>query len=306
MSLTFRTLLLLSTIARVFGQEAAAAVQDAVVDAEEDGVARDEHEEGDSEQKAHEVLTDNHLHQVHAEWDANGDAKVSFHELMNFTEAHHSHVLMSEVSMEDVLEEKDTNKDGRVSLEEHLNDTVYSERWEDAEKEKKMRIDDETALFKAADANNDGLLDKHELGAVVFPETHEGATNALMDQTMRDADENGDGKITIEEFKNSDMIEADTDMADEVKETDQVDEEDALFKRLDKNGDGFLEKEELRPLKTGRIERENMVNELVGALDKDGDSHVDSAELVQGKKSVYDSDLQDYLLAWARRRQVVR
>merc|ERR1719215_1661669 len=122
--------------------------------------------------------------------------------------------------MENLLARKDTSKDGFVSLEEHLNDTVYSIRWEDAEKEKKLRIDDETALFKAADANKDGLLDKHELVAVVFPETHEGATNAVMDQTMRNADENGDGKITMEEFKNSEVFEADKDkmiknMADE-------------------------------------------------------------------------------------------
>ena len=49
-----------------------------------------------------------------------------------------------------------------------------------------------------------------------------------------------------------------------------------------------------------------IVNELVDSIDENGDANIDPAELVGKKGVVYDSQLHDYLLAWAKRRQIRR
>merc|ERR1719201_903635 len=78
-----------------------------------------------------------------------------------------------------------------------------------------------------------------------------------------------------------------------------------LFKRLDTNGDGFLSSEELRPLENGQIRRQNMVHSIVKELDKDGNQSIEADELIKGKDMIADSELQSYLIAWAKHRQVI-
>jgi len=235
-------------------------------------------------------FTDENLIQAHAEMDANSNKEVSREELLDFTEAHHKSVSLVELDVTFVMERADADKNGFVNLEEHLKDTIPVDV-DDLEK-RKQRIEDETALFNAADANNDGQLNKDELGALLVPETNAGLINITMQQAFRDADTDGNGKLTEKEF------------LDSMWESWHGKSIEQQFKRLDVNSDGTISQEELRPLMSGRIDREDMVDELVGSLDKDGDAHIDASELVLGKSAVRDSDFQSYLVAWARRRQV--
>jgi len=253
-------------------------------------------------------ITDEHLVNAHADMDANSNKEVSSEELLNFTETHHKEVAMGKLNMSEVMGEMDTNGNGEVSLDEHLADVVpaevsLGEHLAESEKDRKQKIEDATELFKAADANSDGHLDKDELSILKAPEAFYGDGHYLMESTalitvrmqhvFRDADTDGDGHVSFGEFQQSDLSWG-----------EYWRDEDKLFNRVDVNGDGTISQEELRPLVNGIIEREGMVDNMVTKLDKNSNSHIDSRELVQGKTAVQDSDLQDYLVAWAKRRQL--
>lgn len=57
------------------------------------------------------------------------------------------------------------------------------------------------AKFKAADENEDNVLDKHEYAAFIHPYDYPRMTDVEADRVLADYDLNGDGKITWEEFQ---------------------------------------------------------------------------------------------------------
>lgn len=238
------------------------------------------------------VITDDQLRNWHDHVDHSDDNKVSTEELLHFTEQHHRNVSLTQrvSAIENQMALKDESSDGFVSLDEHLKATVSGMR-ETAEK----TIVDETAMFKAADANGDGKLDASEMHALVAPETHEGVMDLVLSHSLRDADSDNSGKVNLEEFRNSGLAhkglrpQHETDDDDEAIADDHtLDELDRsthqIFTRLDTNGDEHLDKNELRDLMSGKIQRENMIHHVVSTLDSDNDKHVDVDELIKGKK----------------------
>jgi len=238
-------------------------------------------------------LTNDDLSQAHAEMDDNGDKKLSTMEIGQFVEKHHKDVATLRAGTDD-MERKDTSQDGFVNLEEHLEDTVPL--YEDGGADDGEVQAHETAMFRAADVNGDGLLNQSELVALKFPETRDDVMNVVLQKVIGDADLVGDGKVYLDEFNLAPWHEDATKRASNAE---------TLFKRLDSNGDGFLEQEELRNLMSGRIAREDMVKELVSSLDTNNNGHLESAELVDGRNVVSQSQVQDYLMAWAKRRHTL-
>jgi len=345
-SVVFRVLLLLSILAPTHCED-----EEDGATAEEDGKAetdRIEETDHDSESEEHTKLTDNDLHEVHKELDANGDKKASKQELMNFAEKHQQDVSLAETDPDEIMAEKDTSKDGKLSLEEHLEDAVTgiddavqmhrdydatkntidvgettteeyekakkyaeqkaigettTEEYEKAKKYVEQRKQEETEKFKAADLDHDGLLNKSELTGYLSPETHDPVMRVITAHAMRDADTDGNGELTVEEFTRSDMV---VHPADTTQDATNDLHRAALFKRLDTNSDGHIDVGELHPLKSGKIYREDMVNDFVTSLDKDADAHIDPSELVNGRSVIHDSDLQDYFTAWAMKRTALR
>merc|ERR1719359_2557471 len=84
-----------------------------------------------------------------------------------------------------VIDEMDGDKDGKLNLAELLKDM---EQWgEEGEEDKAQgakRKVLETAKFKAADQNNDGVLDTEELPALFYPETHDGVLEMTASATL--------------------------------------------------------------------------------------------------------------------------
>lgn len=260
-------------------------------------VARCQEEpEYDDQDMDEDSLTADQLRRMHAKFDSNGDGKVSIDEVMDF-----SHNVGKEIARKDIgsiLEEIDTNKDGTLSLEEHLND-IHNQADGGDEIEMKELADRKTIeerKFRAADSNGDGHLDKSELPALFYPETHEGVLGVTVEETMRQKDRNGDGKLTPKEFWESDLVEGD--------DGDLSEEEKADFSKLDTNGDGSVDKDELRSWESGRFHTEDAMQKLFEVADKDGDLHITADELAEAKDSIAASDAQYHLIEWAEHHEL--
>mmetsp|Transcript_89616 Transcript_89616/g.141464 ORF Transcript_89616/g.141464 Transcript_89616/m.141464 type:complete len:337 (+) Transcript_89616:69-1079(+) len=294
-------------------------------DVEEDGKKDDD-----------DKLTEEQLRQAHATIDENGDKEASKEELLSFVEKHETEAALAEIDVDEELKRKDTSSDGKITLEEHLSDTLKGYELavkdnknvdpkiaEEAQKSLDTARQDEIELFNAADANNDGVLDKSELPALMSPGTNGKVLDVVVKTSIRDADTDKNGKLSLEEFRESGLGDSDSD-EDEAEATTKGDNADAkdgkedkeeeeeedkdvkqLFSRLDTDKDGYIDSQELRVLESGRIHQEDIVNNFVRDMDKDGDKHIDSDEMVTMRGAVQDSDLQEYLIAWARKRPVV-
>ncbi len=81
------------------------------------------------------------------------------------------------------------------------------------------------------------------------------------------ADTNGDGVITRKEFLAARA---------------------SAFVRLDRNGDGYIDKDDLPSRLVGRGNAQQRLTQLVTQLDKDGDGRVSKAEFVEGPTPLFD------------------
>lgn len=280
MALAFRALLVFGILALIHCQEGGA---------EEEGDYDDQDIEEDS-------LTVDQLRRMHAKFDQNGDGKVSLQEVMAFSESVGKAIAGKDIGA--ILEEIDTSKDGSLSLEEHLNDIHNQADGGDEEEMKELehRKSIEAAKFKAADLNGDGNLDKNELPALFYPETHEGVLTVTVQETMRQKDTDKDGKLSPKEFWESDLADGD--------DADLSEEEKADFARLDTNGDGSIDLQELRAWESGRFHTEDAMKKLFEVADKDSDMHVTSDELAEARDMIAASDAQYHLIEWAEHHEL--
>jgi len=81
------------------------------------------------------------------------------------------------------------------------------------------------------------------------------------------ADTNGDGIITRAEFLSA---------------------RERGFARLDRNGDGYIDKSDMSGRLGGRQQAQEKLAELVAQLDKNGDGRISKAEFVEGSTPLFD------------------
>jgi len=235
-----------------------------------------EHEEDEKERKAEEEkdfqmqkekeererdivqLSVQQLREIHTKFDEDHDGKVSLQEVTTYFSVNH-HASESK-QLADMLKNfilSDTNKDGSLSLEEHLADPDY--------KEQSGLQGIETVKFKAADLNNDGLLDKTEMPHL-FSGSHEGVMSASLEEVMRQNDGNKDGKLSPSEFAKIDVEKPSGAQADE-------------FAALDIDGDGLLSGTEMRLWESSHLNTKVAIQKLFYVADKDKDGHLTEGEL---------------------------
>merc|ERR1712194_251086 len=135
-------------------------------------------------------------------------------------------------------------------------------------------------MGKAVDRNGDALLDIHELPAVFYPETHPGTLDLVTKSTLKLKDLDGDGFLSPKEF-----WEGDADGEDlAVSEEEHVD-----FNKMDTNGDGKLDLEELKVWESGRFHTEEAMKKLIEIADANNDMHATVAELEAAREQVVSS-----------------
>jgi len=259
----------------------------------QDEGGEDDYADEDIEEDA---LSADQLRRMHTKFDLNGDGKVSLSEVMSFSESVGKAIAGKDIGA--ILEEIDTSKDGRLSLEEHLNDIHNQADGGDEEEMKELanRKQVETAKFHAADSNGDNVLDHGEVASLFYPEIHEGVLSVTVQETMRQKDLNKDGKLTPREFWETD--EADGDVMD------LSEEEKADFAKLDTNGDGTLDVNELKGWESGRFHTEDAMKKLFELADKDSDMHLTADELASAREQIAASDAQYHLIEWAEHHEL--
>jgi len=263
-----------------------------VARAGEDGDGEDPADGDDYEQDA---LSPEQIKGIHGKVDQNGDGKVSMHEIMFFADEMRKLIASKDIST--VMEEMDANKDGRLSLEELLKDM---DQWGDGDEEDKKEAADkkkiEAEKFKIVDADQDGMLDLKELPALFYPETHDGVLEVTAQAALKQKDTDGDGELTPKEFWEGDAAD-DEDMSISEDET-------ADFGKLDLDGSGKLNLEELKAWESGRFHTEEAMKRLFEIVDKDHDMHLSESEMVETRELIAGSDAQYHLMEWVEHHEL--
>jgi len=125
--------------------------------------------------------------------------------------------------------------------------------------------------FKMFDLNNDGIITKEELG-IVMKRLGRETNDRDLETMIRDVDTNGNGVVELDEFINMMKAQTRTMTSDEaVRQAFQV---------FDKNGDNFINKDEIRMAMNnlGENVTEAEVNEMLQCMDLNKDGRVSFEE----------------------------
>ncbi|KAK2184111.1 hypothetical protein NP493_281g00049 [Ridgeia piscesae] len=106
----------------------------------------------------------------------------------------------------------------------------------------KNMISRDERRWKKADLNGDGNLSKEEFASFLHPEDVEHMRDTVIMETLDDIDKDKDGFISLEEY--IDDIQDDED--DDENSEDEDEDREEFKHNLDKNGDGKLDKEEIK------------------------------------------------------------
>lgn len=123
--------------------------------------------------------------------DANGDGKLSKEEIHNGYEEHFGK-LLNEDEVDQLFFDVDTDKSGFIDYSEFIVATMSSK--------KNLSEEKLTAAFKLFDTDGNGTISKDELTHVLS--TSGQITPDLIEDILKQADENDDGEINFNEFCN--------------------------------------------------------------------------------------------------------
>uniref|UniRef100_A0A915LE56 EF-hand domain-containing protein n=3 Tax=Meloidogyne TaxID=189290 RepID=A0A915LE56_MELJA len=127
--------------------------------------------------------------------DLNGDLKLNFEEFVAFQNPEHAEH-MHDILIQNTLNEKDANKNGKIDLAEFLGDLANEQPKSEWFLSEQSRFQDEY------DKNKDGVLDGEEMRAWLVPDLKQTAKQEA-DHLIESADENKDGKLSIDEVVNA-------------------------------------------------------------------------------------------------------
>lgn len=164
-----------------------------------------------------------------------------------------------------IMSELDTDKDDKLSFEELLKS---EEDIGVATEEKKRK------RFKVADADKDGLLNTDEVTSMFHPEERPHMFEVIIDEYMEVGDINGDGLLSLEEYKEK--------MFKGTKEN--LEAADKFYGDQDKNGDGSFDREEikewLRSISTSSLAK-RQTKQVLERADENKDGAITDSEILK-------------------------
>ena len=200
------------------------------------------------------------------QYDANGDGLLDqqeFEELKQQILQQQREMMTNNINANDNIQSMDDNGDGKLSAIELANACNISA----AEAQN---------IIMQFDKDGDGMLDPQEfeeLKQQILEQQRQRMTNNInVNDNLQSMDDNGDGKISAEEFAqacNISLLEAKN-----------------IIKQYDANGDGMLDPQEFEDLKQQILKQQReMMTDKLGAnddhsgIDADGDGKLDASEL---------------------------
>ena len=144
------------------------------------------------------------------------------------------------------------------------------------------------AQFNTLDQNNDGMVTVQEMRKAL-KDAGQDYTMKDIQQMMKKADKNGDGRVVWDEFLElmANHIQKDVTDGEKIKKVegkeatvDEYSEAMQAFKMFDQNSDGMIDIAELKDaMQTLDLEQDpEKVQNLMAELDKNGDGHIDYVE----------------------------
>lgn len=231
-------------------------------------------------------LTSKQLKSIHKELDQDSDGKVSGQELRDYTQAMAEKLAIEEDGA--ALQFKDMDRDGTLDLGEYLADVLSSLALNNEEDmlELERRQQQETERYTAADLDLNGRIDKHEVAALLYPRAKRGAFGVDVADALQEKDTDGDGRLSSKEFFG-------VQSEGEVKAEDQQ-----AFAKLDADGNGSIDENELYQYETGGFQMHQAMGSLFELADQDKDLHVTSDELLLAHPYLVGIDADHHLSRW--------
>lgn len=251
-------------------------------------------------------VTKGEMEKWHLETGLNASYRRAHREFNSTDEDHDGYVTLKEYLAEDFdkdveapIEKKSTGEDG----EEQDNWEYYNVEW----------IRNVRKSFGLADIDQDGRLDSKEFYNFMHPEEsgNDKLLHHMATEDVRDRDEDGDGKLSLEEFNSG--------LWHEIRDWDEEDEDEpegndaasakakARFEELDSNRDGQLVPEEVLKLSSTLHPREadyakTQADHLLGQADDNQDGVLSLAEMKNNEYVFYhtaygnEDDFDDHYL----------
>ena len=132
------------------------------------------------------------LHEAFNIFDIDSDGSISTKQLLLLMKALKQN--LSKKELENVLNEYNIEKDGQIYFNQFLK--IMAKRLKDIKEDEDKYL---KSLFASLDRNNNGLISIHEIRYIV---THssENISESDIEIIMKEADTDGDGLISFEEF----------------------------------------------------------------------------------------------------------
>eukprot|EP00283_Hemiselmis_rufescens_P002513 CAMPEP_0173428676 /NCGR_PEP_ID=MMETSP1357-20121228/7575_1 /TAXON_ID=77926 /ORGANISM="Hemiselmis rufescens, Strain PCC563" /LENGTH=936 /DNA_ID=CAMNT_0014392731 /DNA_START=38 /DNA_END=2844 /DNA_ORIENTATION=+ len=205
--------------------------------------------------------------------DKDGSGYIAFDELWADLEQRMGGRVSQEIAR-GMFDELDGNGDGKVSIVEFKMKLGLRPKMEEVMAEVTAEVENE---FDQIDVDGSGYLEFEEIWADLEQKLGEGVSREMAEAIFKDLDANGDGKVSLVEFK---MKVGVMPSQEEVVDEAHVEAEEA-FDAIDADGSGFLDLEELWSdlQRRGMVElTREQVEEIFGSIDANSDGKVSLTE----------------------------
>ncbi|XP_013773858.1 reticulocalbin-2-like isoform X1 [Limulus polyphemus] len=207
--------------------------------------------------------------------------------------------MLTEEEGQERMEEEDKNEDGKVTWKEHIAEAFGIDLETEDEEfsdhlgtiEENQMIKEDRMLFKAADLNGDGVLDKTEFTAFAIPEEFKHMHQTLYKHTMEKRDTSKDGYLSLEEYLNDG-----SNNPPSVGSENYFVEKDRFENEFDVNRDGKLDRAEVLKwlVPDNNKVAENEADHLIEESDDNKDGKLSVQEILDHHESFVGSEATDF------------